>query len=89
MREKAKESLSRLREMVPSKRHVPASRIDEDTWTCVTDRGLGRGFSNYVTVLHWMEQNTKARYARTIDAFWFEDGKDAFVYSLKWKNTDS
>lgn len=84
MREKAAESLSKLRKLVPSKRHVPATRIDEATWTRIPNSGLRQGFGLYVDILRWLEEHADNQYARTVDAFWFESNKDAFLFQLKW-----
>lgn len=89
MREKAAESLSKLRKMVPSKRHVPATRIDETTWTRVPNDGLKQGFGLYVEILGWMEKHTEGRYARTVDAFWFESNKGAFLFNLRWASNST
>lgn len=88
MREKASASLERLREMLPTTKRVTANKIDEATWARVPDDGLRRGLPAYVELLEWIEANAKGRYARTVDAFWFELKKDAFTYSLRWKKND-
>ena len=85
MREKAKESLSKIRKMNPNaKRHVPAKRIDMDTWTRIPNQGLRSEFGIYVDQMVWLSKHADSRYARTVDSFWFESKKDAFLFSLKW-----
>lgn len=68
--------------MIPKKLHVPASRIDEETWTKVSLASLH--YKDAVDYLTWLRNNTKGRYARTLSSFWFENEKDAFAFQIKF-----
>lgn len=82
MREKATESLERLRKMSSKKLRVPASKIDEKSWTKVRLTSLR--YNDSIEYLNWLQKNMKARYGRTLSSFWFEDEKDAFSFQLKF-----
>jgi len=84
MRQKASESLERLRKMLPEKdKHVPASQIDENTWTKVELEGENGTFEHYIKCLQWLKGRTEARYSRTLTSIWFESEKDAFLFQLR------
>ena len=89
MREKAAESLKKLKKMLPSKeKHVAANHIDQETWTRVDLPTTGVTFSYYIKCLQWLNGRTEARYSRTVSSLWFESEKDAFLFQLKWAKND-
>lgn len=85
MREKATESLNKLRKMLPPKaKHVPANQIDEQTWTRVSLGDMGITFDHYIKCLQWLKGRTEGCYSRTVSSIWFESEKDAFLFQLRW-----
>jgi hypothetical protein len=90
MRQLAKSTLDRLkRTQNERKKYVPYCYVDEMTWTSVPvkkfeDRISTAERSNYIQILAWAKENCKGAYSRDHEFFWFKDGKDAFVFRLKW-----
>jgi hypothetical protein len=82
MRQKAEDSLDRLRKMSLKKLRVPASKINEKSWTRVPLASLH--YNDAIEYLNWLQKNTKGHYGRTLSSFWFEDEKDAFAFQLKF-----
>lgn len=42
----------------------------------------------YVKLVSWCNKNVSKKYSRGQGAFWFEDEKDAFKFTLKWGTND-
>ncbi len=95
--ENTQEHLEKLRLITAAARkrqYVTPGNVDKTTWKCVElpvaeNSALIEQFSsnlitNYVQRLEWANENCKGRYSRSLNAFWFEDPKDAFVFRLTW-----
>jgi len=51
---------------------------------CTTPDGL----QEYIKLVSWCNKNVSKKYSRGHGAFWFEDEKDAFKFTLKWGTID-
>jgi hypothetical protein len=76
-----------------NKKFVFAKDVDENTWFrvpiisgfTVESGSFDTGPSaSYIALIQWANKNCRGRYSRTLQAFWFEDPKDAFVFRLTW-----
>lgn len=81
MREKAKTSLEKLKEMQPRRKYITISNDIESSWhKCrvhlpSTDR---------VSVIDWANKKCVGQYSRDWDCYYFESERDAFAFKLKW-----
>jgi len=98
--DRTQDLLDRLRKLTESstrdKKFVLPKDVDEQTWTRIP---ITSGFTaeagtydtphthNYIALIQWANTNCKGRYSRTLQAFWFEDPKDAFVFRLSWRES--
>jgi hypothetical protein len=91
MRIKAENSLARLRAMKNKERKfVSVTDIDRDTWTECKVRQtklVGKNpeaTNRYIKLVEWANKTVKGKYSRVEGSFWFEDGRDAFKFKLKY-----
>lgn len=86
MRIKAAESLKRLKEMKTKKRKsVIFSAEHILDWH---QRTTPDGLQEYIKLVSWCNKNVSKKYSRGQGAFWFEDEKDAFKFTLKFGKND-
>jgi len=88
MRIKAENSLKRLKEMKAKKRkYLTFNEVNQDTWIqCKIGKDLFG--AEYIKMLDWTNNNTNGFHSRSDESFWFEDGKDAFKFRLRWGGDD-
>jgi hypothetical protein len=87
--------LERLRALTATnnRQYVTPEHIDKETWECVAlpselnlhiNEYRKNLIGTYIQRVQWANENCKGRYSRSLNAFWFEDSKDAFVFRLTW-----
>lgn len=86
MRIKAAESLKRLKKMKAKRRKSVMFREEHrGNWH---SRTIPDGLQAYIKLVSWCNKNVSKKYSRGEGAFWFEDEKDAFKFTLKWGTSD-
>lgn len=81
MREKAQNSLQKLKEMQPRSKYVTISNdITADWHKCPVDLGK----VNRIAIMEWARKKCIGQYSRDWDCYFFENQKDAFAFQLKW-----
>ncbi len=86
MRIKAADSLKRLKELKTKKRKsvIFNAKHAADWHRCPASDGL----QEYIKLVSWCNSNVSKKYSRGEGAFWFEDEKDAFKFTLKFGTND-
>lgn len=81
MREKAKNSLDKLKKMKTRRKFVTISNDIMTTWhKCPVDLAK----VNRNMIIDWANRQCKGQYSRDWDCYYFENEKDAFTFQLKW-----
>ena len=86
MRIKAAESLKRLKKMKTKRRKSVMFREEHrGDWH---ERMIPDDLQEYIKLVSWCNKNVSKKYSRGHGAFWFEDEKDAFKFTLKFGTND-
>lgn len=81
MREKAKESLDKLKKMKTRRKFVTVSNDIMTNWhKCKIDLAT----VNRNLIIDWANRRCIGQYSRDWDCYYFENEKDAFAFTLKW-----